>query len=227
MEALKMDRTKYSRDPLKVIGRHKGYSQKKLIEQLPRHNECTPNLIKHVKKIPDVVLRNLGTPMARKVIKMMKEVFREVYRAKQFTRTNINDRGVLYGVVQLKHKTMDLVLKYFHARWPKCTICLFNENTKKTGIIDQKGKIRLIKLPLEEVVEKISRTRSKVPYFEDLQFSGKEIFETLYKTQNIAERENPRYFKQMIPDKCFNLPGMRNGIEKRFSNKNKRLDEFL
>jgi hypothetical protein len=224
---VKMKKKKESDDPLQVIGRSKGYSQKELINQLPRHEKCTPHIIKQIKSIPDVVLRNLGTPIAKKAIKMIREVYREAYRAKQFTRTNINDHGVLYGVVLLKHKVIDLVLDYFHERWPNCIVCLYNEHTQKTGIITEKGQIYDIKLPLEKVVEKISDKRPKMPYFEDIQLSGKEIFETFYKTQNINERENSDYFKSMIPEKCFKLPGMRDGIEKRFSDKNKRLDEFL
>lgn len=214
-------------DPLKVLGRSKGYSRQELLNNISRHANFTPNLIKHIEKIPDVVLRNLGTPMARKIVKMMKEVGKEAYRAKQFTRTEINDRGVLYGIVLLKHKVMDRVLLYFHERWPKCIICLYNEHSQKTGIIDEEGKMREIKKPLKEVVEKISENRPVLPYFEDIQFSGNEIFETLYKTQNIKERENPRYFNQMIPKECYELPGMRNGIEKRYNNKDKRIDEFF
>jgi len=226
-EMVNMNRKNKSDDPLKVFGRSKGYSQKELINQLPRHEKCTPHLIEQIKRIHNVVLRNLGTPVAKKANKMIREVYREAYRAKQFTRTNINDRGVLYGVLLLKHKVIDLVLNYFHERWPNCIICLYNEYTQKTGIITEKGQIYDIKLPLKKVVEKISDKRPEMPYFKDIQFSGKEIFETFYKTQNINERENPDYFKNMIPEKCFKLPGMRNGIEKRFSEKNKRLDDFF
>ena len=53
----------------------------------------------------------------------MREISIEVYRAKQFTRTEINNRGVLYGVVSLKHRVMDIVLNYFHQRWPNCNQC--------------------------------------------------------------------------------------------------------
>lgn len=214
-------------DTLTISGRSKGYSQRELLEHLPRHKNCTSHLTEQIKKIPDTILRNLGTSMAKKAIKMVREVFREVYRAKQFTRTKINNRGVLYGVVLLKHDVMDLVLTYFHERWPKCIICLFNEYTRKTGIITEQGKMREYKKPLQVVVDKVSEKRSIKPYFEDIQFSGKKIFETLYKTQNIDQRENPDYFKKMIPDKCFELPGLRNGIERRYSGKNKRLDEFF
>ena len=164
-----MNKKKESDDPLQVIGRSKEYNQKELINQLPRHEKCTPYIIKQIKSIPNVVLLNLGTPIAKKAIKMIREVYREAYRAKQFTRTNINDRGVLYGVVLLKHKVIDLVLNYFHERWPKCIICLYNEHTQKTGIITEKGEIYNIKLPLKKVVEKISDKRREMPFFEDIQ----------------------------------------------------------
>jgi hypothetical protein len=215
------------KDPLEVIGRCKGYSREELIKNITRHENYSPELIKHIKRLPDVVLRNLGTPMAKKLIRMVREIFRESYRAKQFTRTNINDRGVLYGVVLLKHKVMDLVLNYFHERWPKCIICLYNEHTQKTGIINEQGTLREVDLPLQVVVEKISKNRPIIPYFEDIQFSGKQIFETLYQTQNIAQRQNQRYFKQMIPDKCFELPGLRDGIERRCNDQNKKIDDYF
>ncbi len=222
-----MNKKNHCHDPLKVIGRAKGFSRMELIRKLPRHSKFTPNIIQQIEKLPEVLLRNSGSPMAKKLIRMMREVNTEVYRAIQFTRTEINNRGVLYGVVLLKHHVIDLVLRYFHKRWPQCVICLYNEHTRKTGIINEKATIKELKLPLKDAVKKISKNRPLIPYFDDIQFSGKEIFETLYQSQNIVERENPRYFKQMIPDKCYELPGMRNGIEKRYFSRNKKLNEFL
>jgi hypothetical protein len=216
-----------SEDNLKVVGRAKGYSKEELLTNLPRHSKFHPGLIKHIENTPEVALRNSGTVMAKKIIRMMREVNTEAYRARQFTRTEINDRGVLYGVVLLKHRVMDYTLNYFHERWPHCVICLYNEHTKTTGIINEKGKIREVNLPLEETVEKVSAGRSVIPYFEDIQFSGEEIFESLYNSQNIVERENPRFFKSMIPEKCFDLPGMRKGVEKRYTSQNKKINEFF
>ncbi|GAG33651.1 unnamed protein product, partial [marine sediment metagenome] len=112
-------------DPLEVVGCAKGYSHEELIKNLPRHCKSTSVLIQQVKKIPEVVLRNSGTLMAKKINKMMREVNTEAYRANQFTRTEINNRGVLFGVVLLKHKVIDLVLKYFHNRFPNAIICLY------------------------------------------------------------------------------------------------------
>ena len=208
-------------DPLQVIGRSRGYSREELIEYLPRHCNFTPSLLRDINKLPDVVLRNMGTPFARKMVKMVKEISLESYRARQFTRTEINNKGVLYGIVLLKHGVINSVLNYFHERWPQCVICLYNEHTQKTSVINEKGIIKVYNISLNNVVEKISENRPIIPYFDDIQFSGKEIFESLYESQNIIERENPRFFKSMIPDKCYKLPGMRNGIEKRYVEKRK------
>ncbi len=220
-----MKKIKEVQDPLEVVGCAKGHSHEELIHNLPRHCKFSPVLIKHIKKIPEVILRNSGTPLAKKINCMMREVSTESYRAKQFTRTQINNRGVLFGVVLLKHRVIDLVLEYFHERWPQCIICLYNEHTHKTAIIDEKGIIREFNSPLKKVVEEVSKNRSFNPYFEDIQFSGEKIFETLYSSQFISERENKSYFKRMVPDKCFELPGMRGGVEKNFLNK--KINEYL
>jgi hypothetical protein len=220
-----MKKIKEVQDPLEVVGCAKGHSYNELIQNLPRHCKFSPILIKQIKEIPEVVLRNLGTPFARKINLMMREVSTESYRARQFTRTQINNRGVLYGVVLLKHHVIDIILEYFHERWPQCIICLYNEYNHKTTIIDEKGKIEAFDSPLKNVVEKVSKNRDVIPYFNDIQFSGERIFETLYNSQFISERENQSYFKRMVPDKCFELPGMRSGVEKRF--RNKKINDYL
>jgi len=122
-----MSKLKNEKDPLEVVGCARGHSHEELINRLPRHCKFTNNLIQQVKNIPEVILRNSGTELARKVNRMIREVSTEAYRAKQFTRTEINNKGVLYGVVALKHRVMDFVLNYFHERFPNCIICLYNE----------------------------------------------------------------------------------------------------
>jgi hypothetical protein len=220
-----LNRKVNEKDPLEVVGCARGHSYEELFNNLPRHQNFSPNLFKIIKKIPEVILRNSGTLVARKVNRMMREVATEAYRAKQFTRTEINNRGVLYGIVLLKHRVMDIVLNYFHQRWPQCIICLYNEYIDITSIIDEKGKIQEFRSPLKEIVLEVSKNRPIIPYFNDIQFTGKQIFETLYKSQNISQRENSNFFKKMIPDKCYDLPGMRNSIERRF--RNKEINDFL
>ncbi|MGV9198318.1 MAG: DUF4130 domain-containing protein [Promethearchaeia archaeon] len=220
-------RKKNHKDPLKILGRSKGYSKSRVKEYLPRHKNFKPYLLRKIKEIPEVVLRNSGTPMTKKITRMMREISNEVYRAKQFTRTKINNRGVLFGTVLLEHRVLDLVLYHFHERWPQCLICLYNEASQKTRTIDENGKIQEFNLQLEEVVNMVSKKRPISPFFTKIQSSEKELFEILYKSQNIAERKNPRYFNQMIPKSCYKLPGMRKGVEKRFKNQNKKIDDFF
>ncbi|MHA2473016.1 MAG: DUF4130 domain-containing protein [Promethearchaeota archaeon] len=214
-----------NQDPMQVVGCARGYSHSELIENLPLHSKSTPFLIEQIRKIPEAILRNSGTVLSKKVNKMMREVYTEAYRARQFSRTEINNRGVLYGVVSLKHEVIDLVLKYFHERFPQSIICLYNEHSHKTTTIDENGQISVFKSTLNEVVKKISSDRPIIPYFEDIQFTGEQIFETLYKSQFIPERENKEFFKRMIPAKCYELPGMRGGVEKRF--RNKKIHDFF
>jgi len=193
------------KDPLEVIGCSKGYSHEELKKNLHRHSRYSPEIERQIIRIPEAILRNSGTQMAKKINRMMREVSTEAYRAKQFTRTEINNRGVLFGVVSLEHNVIDKALIYFHERWPQCVVCLYNVRKRGTWIINEKGAIRQFHQPLKKVVERVSRNRGIVPYFEDIQFSGEQIFETLYKSQFIAERENKQYFKKMIPDHCFEL----------------------
>ncbi len=214
------------KDPMEVLGCARGHTHEELIQNLPRHKDFSPALLRQVKRIPEVVLRNSGTPIAKKINRMMREVSTESYRAIQFTRTEINDRGVLYGVVCLKHRVIDLVLKYLYERFGShCIICLYNEDNHKTAIMNEKGRMHVVESPLMKIVENLSKNRPIIPYFDDIQFSGEEIFETLYTSQFISERENKSYFKKMIPDKCFELPGMRGGVEKGF--RNKKINDFL
>ena len=89
----------------------------------------------------------------------------------------------------------------------------------------ENGKIRIDDSPLMKVVENLSINRPLIPCFDDIQFSGKEIFETLYKSQFISERENKSFFKRMIPDNCFELPGMKCGVEKGF--RNRKINDYF
>ncbi|MBN1801994.1 MAG: DUF4130 domain-containing protein [Candidatus Lokiarchaeota archaeon] len=216
-----------NRDPLEILGRARGFSKNEIENYLPRHANFSPYLLWQLGRLSEAELRYSGSILAKKVIKMMREISKEAYRAKQFTRTEINDHGVLFGVVSIKHKVMDNVLHYFHERWPQGVVCLFNNLSQKTFMISEKGNIMEYDLPLDEVVSRISKNRSKSPYFSDIQFSNKEIFETLYKSQHISERENARYFKNMIPEHCFRLPGMKKGVERLFTPGNKKIDDYF
>ena len=212
-------------DRLVVGGCSKGYTKRELLEELPRHTEYNLKLQAQIRRTPEAYFLNSGNQFARKILKMVREIFLDSYRAIQFTRTLMNEHGILSGVVALKHDTEDKVLEYFHERWPQCIICLYNERTKLTHIINEEGQISTHASNLKTVVLDLSAIRPRQPYFEDITETNEDMFKALYESQFIRERANRRYFKQMIPDQCMELPGMRGGVEHRF--RNHSLDRFM
>lgn len=202
-----------------------GYRKEQILELIPRHANFSPNIRKIILNTPEAVLQNIGSPFARKVDKMIKELFKETERCKQFTRTKLSKKGILVGEISISHSVEDLVLQYFHDRFPNFIVCLYNTQRRETISINEGGRIQKHKESLESVVTFLSTDRADQPYFDDITFDTMDLFKEFYASQFIAERENRRYFKQMIPDNCMQLPGMKGGVENRFRNKN--LDRFL
>ncbi len=202
-----------------------GYRKEHILELLPRHCNYSPHLKLRVKKTPEVVLQNIGSPFARKVDKMIKDLFKETERCKQFTRTKLNKRGILAGEISISHAIEDFVLQYFHERFPNFIICLFNTKKRETISIDEEGQMIKHRQNLKATIEYYCINRPVYPYFEDITVDTNTLFEEFYGSQFIAARENRRYFKQMIPDNCMQLPGMKGGVENRF--RNNSLDKFL
>jgi hypothetical protein len=92
-------------------------------------------------------------------------------------------------------------------------------------VIDEHAAINKYLLPLKEVVELLGHNRPILPSLQEIHHSPEELYRNFYESQFVAERENRKYFKRMIPDSAMNLPGMKGGVEKRF--RNHLLDEFL
>ena len=205
--------------------RLQGYKKEEILDLIHRHAQYSKSLSNRIKVIPGSILKNIGSPEARKIDRMVREIFRELERVKQFTRTKLNNHGILYGKILITNKIEDLVLEYFHKRFPDCWICLFNEKKKQTLVQKKKGQFSYWDLSLEEVVSKLSLERPIKPYFDDIQIENEDLFKTFYSSQYIKSRKNPRYYQQMIPKKLFNLPGLRGSIE--YSLENKKLDKYF
>ena len=203
----------------------KGLSKDELLELIGRHKDINPGIIRLIHQIPESVLTNLASKEARMISKMVKQIFRELERVKQFTRTKLNDHGILYGEVQFHHHIEDLIIEYFHERFPKCWLCLKNCQNRKCLIWKGKDKWFYSKDSIKENLIFLNNLRPKDPYFEDIQVDNEDMFNAFYKTQYIPSRKNPRYYRQMIPIKSRELPGLKGKIET--SLENKKLDNFL
>jgi probable DNA metabolism protein len=203
----------------------KGYKKEEIFHLIHRHAQYSNNLATRIKAIPESILKNIASPEARKIDRMIREIFRELERVKQFTRTKLNNHGILYGKILITHKIEDLVLEYFHKRFPDFWICLYNEKKRQTLVQKKKGEFSYWDLSLEESVKKLSLERPIKPYFDDIQIENEDLFNTFYASQYISSRKNPRYYQQMIPKKLFNLPGLRGSIEG--SLENTKLDQYF
>jgi uncharacterized membrane protein YheB (UPF0754 family) len=205
------------------------YSRNEIIKILPRHQNCTPNLIKKLQNASQSELENKASRFAQQINSMIKDIYRERERSRQFTRTRLNKYGVMYAEVSAHHQIEDMILEFFHERFPAFVIVVFNVVNKKSYAINEYGKFWFVQKPLKEVITDLSKNRSVVPFLEDMDIENDELmtksFQTFYKSQFIEQRENRRYFKHMIPDNCMALPGMKGGVEKRF--RNNSLDSWL
>ncbi|MHA1585601.1 MAG: DUF4130 domain-containing protein [Promethearchaeota archaeon] len=202
-----------------------GYSKEQILKLIQHHKDYNPILLKRLAEIPDSILNAHASYNAKKIHKMICEMMREFERTKQFTRTSLNGKGVIYAKIAIEHHIEDWVLEYFHNRFPEFYICLFNTKKHQTISISEAGAISIKKSPLEQVVLEISENRPIQPYFDEIEIDNQTLYDNFYSSQFIKTRENRRYFKQMIPDKVMKLPGMKGGIEARF--RSKSLDNYI
>ncbi len=200
-------------------------SKDEMIAILNRHNNFTPDLKKKILNIPEVILQNNGTLFAKKIDKMIHELFREVERCKQFTRTKLNKNGILYGKIELTHSMDDFILNFFHHRFPNFIICLYNQIRKETIVMFESGDLKKYKNSFKSILEMLSQNRSEISYFDGIDYDNETLFEEFYSSQFIKTRENRKYFKKWIPNKCMKLPGLKNGIENRF--RNNQIDKYI
>lgn len=201
------------------------YDKKGLYELLPRHTEFTPDLLRRIQQLPITILENKAHPDARLAYRLAREVGKDFERGRQFTRTQLNEYGVLFGIVMLKYRTNDMLLNYFHTRFPAFVIVLFNKLKQECYISTTMGEFLIEKGDLDSTVAKWSKNRPIDPQFSKLasEPTDRSLFEEFYKSQFIDERENPRYFHHMIPKEVMQWPGME--IENGF--RNNKLDKFL
>ena len=201
------------------------YSRFQYLSTLKRHADFSQRTYHRFQSLSDVILKTSASPEAKKLLTMARAVGREAERMRQFTRTKLTERGVLFAPITLHHRVEDWILSYFHGRFPRYIIVLFETRHKISHVIDEYGSTYTHKLLLKETVELLSRNRPKIPSLQGIPNSPEDLYRNFYESQFVAERENRKYFKRMIPDSAMNLPGMKGGVEKRF--RNHLLDKYI
>jgi probable DNA metabolism protein len=204
--------------------RGQGYiSRQYMMEMLPRHAKFNPIWLEQLVKIPEEILQNRASEWAAKLYRLSRQVGKEFNRTRSFTRTHLNAHGILWGIINIEHKVEDMVLDFFHQRFPRYIVILYNQNTKISHICNEKGNIEEKSTPIQNLIAQLEKER---PVFEiipgekingeKLSQENQELYRVFYESQYIADRKNPRYFQQMMPKKWQAAPGME--MEKRFLN---------
>lgn len=211
--------------------RGQGYvSRTQMLEMLPRHEKFSPILLDQLAKIPDEILENRASEWAAKLYRMSRQVGREYDKCRAFTRTHLNPHGILWSIINIDHKVEDLVLQYFHKRFPKYIIALYNQKSKLTHICYESGMMDIKTIYIQDIIANLETNRPLCEIIpgetfdcEQLSKENKELYRVFYQSQYIAERDNPRYFQQMMPKKWREAPGLE--MERGFLNNT--LDKFV
>lgn len=202
-----------------------GNSKKEIMSMISRHASFSFKLKREIQEHPESFLQSSGSIFAKKINGMIREIFREMDRQRQFTRTSLSSNGILIGKVQFKHHIEDMVLDYFHTRFPQFIICLFNEIKNETIIINENGAMFRSRKNFQEIIDIMSKSRPISDIYSKIDVSTEKLFNEFYSSQFIKARENRRYFRHMIPKKVMKHPGMRGGVESRYQNLS--IDQFL
>ena len=167
--------------------------------------------IAKVEQMPQGVLENVATDDARHAFRLARDVLSDIRAAKAFTR--LTQKGdMLIGRVDSRHRIEELVVHWFHERFPTYTIAI----TSKRGMFLLGGEYRSIRHvnPADPIAQVIS-TKGQ-----DTQDSS-DVWDVYYASQFIDERKNTSLFHKNIPRKRLS----KMGSERRFGNRS--IEDFL
>ena len=173
-----MDRSSNSPSKLKSHSSQGGcasflrpFSRHQYLNTLKRHGDFSPRILHQFRSMSDLILKTSASPEAKKLLTMARAVGREAERMRQFTRTKLTERGVLFAYITLHHRVEDQILAYFHGRFPQFLIVLFERRQKISYVIDEQGVIHTHPLPLKATVDLLSQNREILPLLQDIEHS--------------------------------------------------------
>lgn len=187
---------------------------------LRRNVDCTKELLDYVENEDDVALETISTDLARKALKLAREVGGDLHRGKSFTRLKVSKKGILYGELKIKHEVEDLLARFFVRRFPNFIVVL--ESWRGCYIYGRGfGKVEFSDEELKSVVEDLEKTTNINYNFEEV--DTKKLWDEFYNSQYIPSRKNLKLFSSRVPKK-FKTWETEN-LEKNLGCK--RLDEVL
>ncbi len=188
------------------------------LEYIKRHKKFDQNVINILNNQDQRLVLNKATKESRTFHDWGKQVGGEAHRIISFTRLKISDKGILYSEIFSEHKVEDIVINFFHRRFPKFLIVIGSKR-----IVYSIDKFGVRKKHLESVKNVVNHLEKN--YFDEFLMnlnSEEDMWKTYYYSQNILQRRNKKLQVKMMPKKYMKHMG----IENEFYKGNKKLDEF-
>jgi len=196
---------------------------KDILDRLRRNPKCPLEFIEQVIKEDPAHLENLTSDIAIKADKLARDVSREAYKIRAFTRFNLSRHGILFATIEPQYHVEDLVVKWFWRRFPQFVIAL--ESKPKRGVFlfgPVFTDVIFTKAPLIEVIEDLEQRLPIKPVLEEVTEFSEKIWQRYYASQYIPSRKNLKLFLKFLPRKYQKWKGL--VTEARFGTRS--LDEF-
>ncbi|MFX0198961.1 MAG: DUF4130 domain-containing protein, partial [Candidatus Hodarchaeota archaeon] len=98
--------------------------KKDILDRLRRSQKCSKEFIEQVSQENPEYLENITSDIAKIANKLARDVSREAYKVRAFTRLNLSRHGILFATIEPLYHVEDLVVKWFWKRFPQFVIAL-------------------------------------------------------------------------------------------------------
>ncbi|MHA2295104.1 MAG: DUF4130 domain-containing protein [Candidatus Hodarchaeales archaeon] len=162
----------------------KKIEKKKVINSLSMHESVTDEILAKIKDIPAGILENLGNNLAKRAVKLAREVDSELHGQKAFLRLSISPHGILHAKITVKHEIEEEIIHYYTERFPMFTVLLESKRGVFAGRKDH--PVFVARVSLEDALEELEEKYPKDPLLEDLSDGDyQELWESFARSQII------------------------------------------
>ena len=171
--------------------------KKEVLNSLSRHRDITPDFFRQIKEIPNEILENVGTELAKKAVAMSQMVDSDLHSHKAFLRLSVSPHGILYAKSnEMKHHNEEALVKFFQNRFP--TFIILFESQRGVFSIDHNNCLIRIKKTLKTVLQELEKELPVNSLLTDL--NGKnyqELWESFAQSQIIKGRGSSKQLSRL------------------------------